>query len=374
MPLEARCLFPLLVTATLALHGCSDAPDSDDECEDDEIDTATASDTDADTDADTDGGTGTTNAAPSGVALRIEPASPTMLDDLSCIIVTDAIDPNGDDLTYSYEWTVDGVDAGISEPRVAADDTRGGEEWSCTARANDGELDGIATSTSVSITDEGPCHAIQLTNTDARISVDSSGFGIGSSDWTFEFWVRVDNAFAHGGGSNLFCQNQNYAAYAIRPAYRSDGDSAGRVICNTYNNTSGSHNLDAHSEVIDDGEWHHIACNYEGGTMTVYTDGVGGQVDSGAPEIQATSSMSIGNAAGYGDYGAASVSFGPIRYSSSARYDGGFTPSQDWAVDGQTVAQYLVSDGFDGTTLADEAGGDNDGTHDQGVTAVGACD
>ena len=219
-----------------------------------------------------------------------------------------------------------------------------------------------------------PCYAIQLTSTDASITVNNTGFGVGEGDWTFEFWIRIDNLFSHGGGTNLFCQNENYAAYAIRPSYTFDGNNAGRVHCNTYNNTSGGHNLTAYSEVIDDGEWHHVACNYSSGLVTVYTDGVPGQTDTGNPQINATSSMSIGNPAGYDGYQAPSVSFGPIRYSSTARYGSDFTPIQDWTLDANTIAQYLVLNGFDGSVLTDEAGGDNNGSHRQGVIAAGTCD
>ncbi len=46
----------------------------------------------------------------------------------------------------------------------------------------------------------------------------------------------------------------------------------------------------------------------------------------------------------------------------------------DWLVEPNTIAQYLVSTGFDGSTLIDEAGGDNDGTHRVDVVAAGYCD
>ena len=42
-----------------------------------------------------------------------------------------------------------------------------------------------------------------------------------------------------------------------------------------------------------------------------------------------------------------------------------FTPANTWPVDANTVAQFLTSSAL-GTTLVDEAGGDNVGTIDQG--------
>ncbi len=91
------------------------------------------------------------NAAPSGAAVSISPEMPGDDDDLTCTIVTPAIDPNGDSITYSYAWTVNGGDAGVDGDTVSANLTHGGEVWSCTVTPNDGALDGPAASDSVTI-------------------------------------------------------------------------------------------------------------------------------------------------------------------------------------------------------------------------------
>lgn len=120
---------------------------------DEAMDTADEPDSGTDTDADTDTGIDaeTPNAAPSGVALAITPDSPTADDDLSCDIVTEATDPNGDPLTYSYRWTVDGDATAIATPAVSAAETSSSQTWTCSVQASDGELAGVETSTSVSI-------------------------------------------------------------------------------------------------------------------------------------------------------------------------------------------------------------------------------
>ena len=91
------------------------------------------------------------NAAPSGAAIAITPATPGDDDDLTCSIVTEATDPNGDTVTYRYAWKVNGGDAGISGQTVSAAQTSGGESWTCTVTPNDGVLDGTAASASVTI-------------------------------------------------------------------------------------------------------------------------------------------------------------------------------------------------------------------------------
>ncbi len=91
------------------------------------------------------------NAAPSGAAIAIEPAAPGDGDDLSCTIVTEATDPNGDALTYRFGWARNGADAGVNSATVGAALTSGGDTWTCTVTPNDGALDGAPTSVSVTI-------------------------------------------------------------------------------------------------------------------------------------------------------------------------------------------------------------------------------
>ena len=71
-----------------------------------------------------------------------------------CTIVTEAVDPNEDELTYSYEWKVDGADAGIASDTVTASNTSSWEEWTCSVVASDGELNGVSTSASVQVVGE----------------------------------------------------------------------------------------------------------------------------------------------------------------------------------------------------------------------------
>ena len=106
----------------------------------------------------------------------------------------------------------------------------------------------------------------------------------------------------------------------------------------------------------------HIACHYDSGTLTMYVNGEVWGTDTGAPDLQATSSFAWGQERGSyypdGAYEAAPFSIGPTRLSSAARYSADFTPDRAWTVDSDTIGQWLVSDGFDGTTLVDEAGGE----------------
>ena len=241
--------------------------------------------------------------------------------------------------------------------------------WTCSVSPTDETDTGDTHDATIDVTAPIECSSIQFTSGNASITVPNTGFGVGSGAWTFEYWVQMDNTFT--GGNYFFVQNENYSSNAFRAPYN---ESTGVARCYTYRNTSGAHNLDhGYSAPINDGQWHHVACSYSGGTLQVYTDGVLTTTDSGAPTLYEQSNMSIGSANGYSGYLAPSATLGPIRISNTNRYSADFTPAFDWEVDTNTIAQYLTTEAFDGSSLIDEAGGDNTGVHRQDVIPLDSC-
>ncbi len=112
------------------------------------------------------------NTAPEAPVISVDPADPSAgVDDLTCLVDTDSTDADGDSVTYTTSWTVDGVsyasggsadtaDTGAwsgpstttwTDDTVPAEDTLPGEEWICTATPNDGDDDGAAADASVTI-------------------------------------------------------------------------------------------------------------------------------------------------------------------------------------------------------------------------------
>lgn len=91
------------------------------------------------------------NAAPTAPVVELTPDDASSLDDLTCEITEDAVDVDGDRLTYVVEWTRDGgsytgdttttIYDGDTVPSSA---TSIGEEWICTIAADDGEAEGPA--------------------------------------------------------------------------------------------------------------------------------------------------------------------------------------------------------------------------------------
>lgn len=92
------------------------------------------------------------NSAPGAAVVEVTPAEPADTEDLSCAVVTDAVDPDGDAVAYTYAWYADGVATGHATATVPAADTHRDEVWTCEVVATDaGGLSGPAAGASVTI-------------------------------------------------------------------------------------------------------------------------------------------------------------------------------------------------------------------------------
>lgn len=72
------------------------------------------------------------NDVPSAPQITIEPASPLPSDDLSCVIVTPSVDPEGDPISYYFVWSRDGTEVIFDQSIVSASATAAGEQWMCS--------------------------------------------------------------------------------------------------------------------------------------------------------------------------------------------------------------------------------------------------
>ncbi len=93
------------------------------------------------------------NERPSAPSLSIGPTSPTGgLDDLYCQITLPSTDPDGDSVSYTFSWTVDGAgftgasSTTYTDDTVTGSNTSAGENWTCSVVADDGLLDALYTS------------------------------------------------------------------------------------------------------------------------------------------------------------------------------------------------------------------------------------
>jgi hypothetical protein len=113
------------------------------------------------------------NTPPTAPGVAIDPSSPVTGDDLICEVVTPSSDDDGDTVSYTITWEVDGVaypagsldtaDTGFSwvgpttttltDDTVPAEDAALGVEWTCTVTPNDGDDDGPSASDTVEVND-----------------------------------------------------------------------------------------------------------------------------------------------------------------------------------------------------------------------------
>ena len=96
---------------------------------------------------------------PSAASIAIANQAPVeQVDDLYCEILVDSIDPDGNSVTYTFDWTVDGsaytgspTTTAYSGDTIPASETNAGEVWECTVTPNDGSEDGFISTDSVTV-------------------------------------------------------------------------------------------------------------------------------------------------------------------------------------------------------------------------------
>ena len=88
--------------------------------------------------------TGAVNTAPPFPEVSISPSSPTQSDNLTCNINNQLPDPDGDTITYIYEWYKNTVhQEDLTTNSVSSSYTEEGDLWKCEVMANDSSLNSI---------------------------------------------------------------------------------------------------------------------------------------------------------------------------------------------------------------------------------------
>ncbi len=130
------------------------------------------------------------NSPPGAPTISIDPGDPEVGDVLTCIVDFDSSDDDGDEVSYTVTWTVDGIDyeagggsgmdsgdPGWSGPTtttwsgdtVSQDDALADEVWACTVTASDDDEEGGSATTSVVVTEREPV-TVALSDADYTIT------------------------------------------------------------------------------------------------------------------------------------------------------------------------------------------------------------
>lgn len=112
------------------------------------------------------------NGAPTAPVVAINPDPAPSSQDLQATILTPSTDPEGDPITYTYEWLKDGVpQGGLTSALVLSPETSRGETWTVRVRPFDGSSTGAFGEDSVVIQNAPPVvQSVTVTPTPAFTS------------------------------------------------------------------------------------------------------------------------------------------------------------------------------------------------------------
>ena len=336
-------------------------------------------DTGAD-DTDTDTGEVTANVAPSAPTVSISPEDPTYNEALTCT-ATDGVDPDGDPVTTTLSWTVDGADAGVDGDTVPAESVLPWQTWACTAVSSDGELESDAVSAEVMPMDD--CIGLGGNQFQMAAPNDFTGtyFQLGNTgaEMTLEGWFMLeDNGAAH----TLFYKGDTGPATSNTLDYMLAVTSTGELHAAV--GWSGSGDACAYRKFADAitwGEWFHLAMTYDSdNTRKVFLNGnLMDDCIATAKNPATNGPLTLGGhlqISGQNYYPSSQFSgaMDEVRVSSVVRYHDPFAPSPWFEPDADTMALYHINEGS-GSTLID-ASGNYDAMlfTDQWVGDESACD
>ncbi len=148
------------------------------------------------------------NAPPGAPVISVTPVDPGTLDELYASIDAEAIDPNGDAVSYSYAWYQDGtLRADLVGDTVPAAETTKGESWRVVVVPSDGVLDGTADEAETLVLNTPPTCTIELSPasplTTDELTVAATGADDDGDSVAFTYAWTVDGAVSEYDGDTV---------------------------------------------------------------------------------------------------------------------------------------------------------------------------
>jgi hypothetical protein len=301
---------------------------------------------------------GAENRPPNTPTVTVSPTSPDPADALRCALTTPAADPDGDPVSLSYAWTVDGaayigavtdgaaslIPAGVVGPR---------ESWTCTATVSDSEEAVNSAPVTVRSSARG-CSAVDVSGGDILTGTPTSALTLTvATGTTVELWIAPD---VGSEGMLIGARSGALPGWSVR--YE---DATAFLEVSTTGGSGSSGYLLVRTDPMTEGAWHHLAFVRSPGSAswTAYVDGVEATDERSGPgggaDYAPVGDLIVG---AWPDGGSAhnfSGLIGPIGLSASARYTGTFTPPLEPLGDSAAQGRWLLDEAA-GSTAADSAG------------------
>ena len=127
------------------------------------------------------------NHPPTAPEIHVDPEEPAVGTDLTCVVDVESEDQDNDPIAYAFEWLREGLATGITGEIVPGNATMDMGEWTCVARAFDGEDFSDEVSDTVFVGPGGLYFDITM--------FAQGGAGPGTATTTVE-WIMVDDIYA----------------------------------------------------------------------------------------------------------------------------------------------------------------------------------
>ena len=262
------------------------------------------------------------NSPPTAFDVAIDPAEPTLTDPaLQCVRVTTPTDPDGDPLSYTYGWSLDGGPSLGTEASLPTTGLARCDLVRCRAQADDG-AGGTTMAESPAVVVEGTFGA-RFDGEASRVTIASTPALDSTGALTLEAWVHLPSpGAASTPASRGLAGGSRYALGLLAsgaPAFElSTGGAGGGTV--TLSSAS----------VLPLGQWVHVAGQWDGATARLFVQGALQAEAPLAGFLVPSGDLVVGAPPFAGD-------LDDLRLSALARYPADFVPEAPLASDAGTL-------------------------------------